>query len=348
LRTKRGLAVAAAAILFLALCFYLHQARLREGAPDRVGDRSPQPQHSYLNRDGHQESIPKPDKTVSSSAPRDGASEVEVERILGSIDWLVYGGAVLDYLKAQEASARDGKKPQYSDGTIQALATVNVKLEQLAEWLGIRDPREIRFHEKVWPLYASGWMKALGVQLSPVQELKLRESACAFSRARDREQNEALDSNRLEKLAWQAEQGLRWDQEVRQLLTPEQFAQYAKPAGTDPFWGLQASRREVRMGRLDETARSVERFWQAAFGVEEPVQPILAQAASDYVREVDRHLATYRASGQAESGRDALQKLHVDLLRLQIKAEQELGRKLGQRQGAADQSSGTMLRWTWE
>jgi hypothetical protein len=348
LRTKRTIAVALAAIILLALSLYLHKARLTGGAPDRARNPSPHPQHSDLNPDGHQESIPKSEKTISSSMPSRSASEVEIDRILASIDWVVYGGAVLDYLKAQEASARDGKKPHYSDGTIQALADVNVKLEQIAEQLGISDPGEIRFHAKVWPLYASGWMKALGVQLLKSQEMKLQESAHAFSQARDRERSEALDSNRLEKLAWLADQGLRWDQEVRKLLTVDQFAQYAGPAGADPFWGLQASRREVRMGGLDETARSVERFWQAAFGAEEAVQPILAQVASDYVREVDRQLATYRASSPDESGRDALQKLHVDLLRLQIKAEQELGRRLGQRQNGSVQGSGTMLRWSWD
>jgi hypothetical protein len=191
----------------------------------------------------------------------------------------------------------------------------------------------------------------VGVTLTPAQDVQLGEAARAFARSRAEEGKSVQDANRLEKLAWDADSGLRWDDAVRKLLTPEQFADYARPAGSDPFWGRQASRHEIPPAGVDESADGVEAFWRSAFGLDESLRPVLKGAATEYVQEIDRQLAGFRARYSREVPRDEEIRLRISLLRIQAGAEKALGERLGlpleQRQGL-DQGSGTVLDWKWK
>jgi hypothetical protein len=274
-----------------------------------------------------------------------------VDRLVTSIDWGAFGGAVLAFTLEQERARREGRKVNYDRGTIETLSKNNLVLQKIAELLGIQELKEVPFHERVWPSYQRGWMKAAGVELSPAQDATLGEAARVFARSRVEEQRTLRDSNRLEKLAWEADRGVRWDGEVQKLLSPDQIAQVANPAGSDPFWGRQASRREFSLGRAEESAQSVGDFWQSTLGLNESLRPIVANAATDYVQEVGRQVAGFRARYPETAPRDEEMRLRISLLRLQTKVERALAERLGlsreQREGV-EEGSGTVVDWRWK
>jgi hypothetical protein len=77
----------------------------------------------------------------------------------------------------------------------------------------------------------------------------------------------------------------------------------------------------------------------------------LKGAATEYVQEIDRQLAGFRARYSREAPRDEEIRLRISLLRIQAGAEKGLGERLGlsleQRQ-ALDLSSGIVLDWKWK
>jgi len=341
------LAVAVAAIFLLGIVWYFRREHLA-GTPGSSRSESPvavQPNPS-LSAAG----LPRRDAAPPIAVGKEGLGGDQVDKLIASIHWESFGGAVLAYTREQERARRERRRPNYDPQMMEVLAQNNLRMQEIAKLLGIEDLRETRFHERVWASYARGWMKALGVALTPAQDAELGGAALGFAHSRAEEAKTLQDPNRLDKLAWDAEQGLRWDETVRKLLTPDQFAEYAGPAGSDPFWGRQASRQELPLAGVEESAERVEAFWQSTLGLSENLRPLLRGAATEYVREIDRLLAGFRARYSGEAPRDEEIRLRLSLLRIQSGAEKGLAERLGlpleQRQGLAD-GSGTVLDWKW-
>lgn len=349
MRGKRTIAVAAVAVVLLGLAWYLRntsQAGKSLVHPGKSPDLVQTPP-SPPARDKRRRDEPPSPSPLESDLERADA----VERLVTSIDWIAFDGAVLAFTKEQERARREGKKTNYDPGTIEVLSKNNLILQKIAELLGVEDVREVPLHERVWPHYQRGWMSAVGVTLSPAQDADLVEAARAFSRSRIEERKTIEDANPLEKLAWEAERGLRWDEDVRKLLTPEQFAEYVKPGGSDPFWGRQASRQDVRFGSIQDSAKRVESLWQAALGLNEQLRPLVAAAAADYVQQVDRQGTGFRSRYPGDAPREEEMRLRIDLLRLQVNAEKGLGEKLGftqERREGLKHGSGTIVDWRWK
>jgi hypothetical protein len=348
LRVRRALAIAAGAAVLFGIVWYVRHVLLTRtpiGGRGESADHDSQPPAPPAGAVGQRDdAIP---RIIEQEIPKAD----EVTRLIASVDWKAFGGAVLAFTQEQERARRERRKVNYDPHTLETLAENNLQMQKIAKLLEIENLPEARFHERVWPSYARGWMKAVGVTLSPAQDAELGEAARAYSRSRAEEGKTLQDSNRLEKLAWDADQGLRWDDKVQKLLSPDQFADYARPAGSDPFWGRQASRHEVPLSGIDDATERVEALWQSALGLDESLRPLVKGAAMEYVREIDRQLSGFRARYPTEAPRDEEIRLRISLLRLQTGAEKALGGRLGlppeQRQGL-DQGSGTVLDWKWK
>jgi hypothetical protein len=346
LRLRRSLALAVAAAVLFGLAWYLRHSL--PGWTSSAPGRGESPTSGLKAPSTTAGEIPRPEGGSAASIDPEHAKGDEVDRLVASVDWKSFGGAVLAFTQEQERARRERRAPNYDPETIEILARNNLQMQKLAKLLGVQDLRETRFHERVWPSYARGWMAAVGVDLSPAQDAELDQTARAFARSRAEEEKALQNPSRLEKLAWDAEKGLGWDEAARKFLTPDQYADYARPGGSDPFWGRQASRLEVSANGVEASADGVEAFWQSTLGVDESLLPIVKGAATDYVREVERQIAGFRARYPGEAPRDEEIRLRIALLRLQTGAEKGLVERLGvpleQRQGLA-QGSGTVLDW---
>jgi len=345
LRVRRSLALAVAAAVLFGFAWYLRHSLSGSTSAAGRGD-SPTPDLKASSKTAGE--VHRPEGGSAAQVDQEHAQGDEVDRLLASVDWKSFGGAVLAFTQEQERARRERRSPNYDPQTMEILSQNNLQMQKLAKLLGIQDLRETRFHERVWPSYARGWMQAVGVTLSPAQDAQLDQTARAFAHSRAEEENAMRNPNRLEKLAWDAEKGLGWDEAVRKFLTPDQYADYAGPSGSDPFWGRQASRHEVPAGGIEASSEGVEAFWQSTLGLDESLQPLVKGAATDYVREVDRQIAGFRARYPGEAPRDEEIRLRISLLRIQAGAEKGLAERLGlpleQRQRLA-QGSGTVLDW---
>jgi hypothetical protein len=345
LHVRRSLALAVAAAVLFGLAWYLRHSLPGWTSAAGRGEHST----SELNAPPtNAKQVRGPENGSAVHVAPVPAKGDEVDRLLASVDWKSFGSAVLAFTQEQERARKERRSPNYASETIDILAQNNLQMQKLAKLLGIQDLRETRFHERVWPSYARGWMQALGVTLAPAQDAELDQTARAFAHSRAEEEKLLQNPSRLERLAWDAEKGLGWDEAVRKFLTPDQYADYARPGGSDPFWGRQASRLEVSAGGVEASADGVEAFWQSTLGLDENLLPLVKGVATDYVREVDRQIAGFRARNPGEAPRDEEIRLRISLLRLQAGAQKDLLERLGvpleQRQGLA-LGSGTVLDW---
>lgn len=286
------------------------------------------------------------------SAPSQSIQEGkgEIDRLVASVDWPAYGQALLNYRRVDEEARRKGKRADHAVATLEGLAAGNGVLEQLAQLLGLENSKEVLYHEKVWSSFVRGWLKAMGLSLSESQDHDLGESASRFAESRAVGLKEVRDANRLEWLSWEAEGGLQWDRELQRLLTPDQFALYANPGGSDPFWGRQAKRMALQSGDPDGTARTVEEFWRSRFGLEESARAQLAAAALGFAQEAERRVKEFRIRFPEDAPREERMRLKIGLLRLQAGAEQALTGSLSlsaQQREWVEQGSGTILEFRW-
>jgi hypothetical protein len=305
--------------------------RLR-GADEGTGKERPRP-IEVVRTPAERPRSPVGREEAPPEAPRGSASvtptrKAEVDRLIASIDWPAYGCALLAYLRMGEDSRRKHTEPEFDRETMEVLSKANRTFEELSRLLGIQDPRDVRYQEEIAPHFEAGWLKALGINLTPEKEKDFEGLARAFSRSRASELEGVKGANRLERLTWEAERGLLWDQEVSKVLDPEQLAAYSQPSGQDPFWGREVEHREVRSDGVVSTARVVEEFWAETFRLGETTRPVLAEAASRYAGEVQRRIDLCRAQCPGGVPRGEAMRLKVDLVRLQAAAERELARSL--------------------
>lgn len=274
-----------------------------------------------------------------------------VDRLISSIDWVGYCRALSAYSRLEDAARRKGSSPSFDRETIDTLAQANAALEQVSQMLGVEDPAEILFHERVAPRFERGRMEAMGINLSREQEEELDRLVRAFSRSRIEEAKAVAKANDLERLTWEAEREIRWDSELQGLLPPSQFELYAKAAGPDRLSRPKVPSQEVQAGSLDGTVQQVEGFWKGSFGLDETSRVLLEDTARRYVQEYHRRLLVFEARFPADPPREEFARFQIGLVRLQIAAERELRDKL---QLAPDQQdlvadgSRTILRLRWK
>jgi hypothetical protein len=344
-RWRTSLIAGAGIALLLFLFLRERDPGAREERRERVG--APRSESGLpLRRDEGKRPVETPAIPVRENPPADRPESGAVDRLIASIDWPAYGGALLAYLRAQEEARRRGLEPEVDAETMDLLSKANVVLDELGRLLGIGDPRELLYHEKIAPGFARGWMKALEITLSPAQDRGLETRAREFSRSRNGAPDDGKGANRLERLAREAQRGLLWDEEIEKLLQPDQFSAYAKPAGQDAFWGRAARHQEVQGGSATLQARGVEEFWAKTFGLDPTSHPVLMDAASRYVGEVQRRVALFQAQYPAGAPRSEKMRLDIGLVRLQTEIEREFAQKLsltGAQKALVAEGSGTIL-----
>lgn len=255
-------------------------------------------------------------------------TEAALKEALASTDWVIYIRAILEWTKMDEESRRTGKPPSFDPRTIQLLSEYTTKLTELANILGVADSQEVIYHEKIFPVFFEAWMRGVGVTLTVDQRASMTKSCVEFSRSREKALPEIKEANKLEQLAWAAAWDMRWNEDVKRFLTPEQYEAYMKPAGGDPFWRCSAPRRNISAETPAGAAQKVGELWASSFGLDAASRAIVNEVATSYVQEYQRRVQDFEARFGDSPPLEEQMHFAIDLLELQIESESQLVRRL--------------------
>lgn len=280
--------------------------------------------------------------------PVGAAKAAKLQKLLDTTNWSNIAKAILGLLKADEDSRRTGKPHTFDPKLVALLTENNMRLNELAKLLGISNYMDVPFNEQIAPYFFVGWLQAVGVELTPEQEAKVKELAIDSTRDREKRRTELAGSNKLERMLAEGEGNLVWEGRLRDVLTPEQEEKWAAPQGADPFWGRQANRQDIGGADAGATAQAVGDFWTRSFGLDAGQRPVVDDVASHYAQEARRREEAFRAQYPANPPRAEQMKHAVDMLRLQVDSERQLAQRVSVPQDQRwrlNDGSGTILQY---
>lgn len=268
--------------------------------------------------------------TTASDAPPDPAqkNEAEIDALVAEADWLSYSKAIMAWVQADEEARRLGKAPKYDPEVIKVLSEMTLRMEKLKGLLGLEDVEDVYSHERIAPTFGEAWMKALGIELDEDQARRLRESSIEDARSRREEKQRNGELSPLADLVWEGQRAVQDDERMRGVLTPAQYEKWGSVSNGNPFWGHEAERVRLAAEDANGAAGLVRDHWARELQLEESHRAVLDEVSANYARESRRLELELRARYPGGAPRDAQMRLGVDLLRLQVEAEQSLAQRL--------------------
>ncbi len=263
-------------------------------------------------------------------APSDPArkNEAEIDALVAEADWLSYSKAIIAWVQADEEARRLGKPPKYDPEVIKVLSEMTLRMEKLKGLLGLEDVEDVYAHERIAPTFGEAWMKALGIELDEDQERRLRESSIEDARSRREEKQRNGKLSPLADLLWEGQRAVQDDERMRGVLTPAQYEKWGSVSDGNPFWGHEAERVRLAAEDANGAAGLVRDHWARELGLDDTHRTVLDEVAANYARESRRLELELRARYPTGVPREARMRLGVDLLRLQVEAEQGLAERL--------------------
>ncbi len=280
--------------------------------------------------------------------PVGAAKAAKLKKLLDTTEWSHIAKAVLGLLQADEESRRTGKPPTFDPKLLGLLTQSQMRLGELAKLLGIKNYMDVPFNDEIAPYFFVGWLEAVGVELTPEQEAKVKELAVESTRDREKRRTELTGSNKLERMLAEGEGNLVWEDHLRGVLRDDQEEKWAAPQGADPFWGRQANRHEIGGADAGATGQAVGEFWTKSFGLDASQRPVVDDVAGHYAEEARRREEAFRAQYPANPPRAEQMKHAIDMLRLQVDSERQLAQRVNVPQDQRwrlNDGSGTILQY---
>ncbi len=294
---------------------------------------------------------PKADPGATGPGGAAGSKGEELRRLLESTDFSKYTEAIVKWAKADGEMRTQGTPIKLDPETMNLLVEYRMRLLAIGRIVGVSDPLEVPYDEKVSSTFFKGWIKGMGVTLDADQEARLGETCYTCARSRAEELKSLGDANRLQKLAWAAGRDLQWSSELRKLLAPAQYDLYMKPIGADAFWAREAPRQSITSDSPAGASKMVGGFWASSFGLGDAARTTVDEVASRYVQDVQRRQQEFQARYAGNAPREEQMRLQVDLVKMQADAERQLGQRLTltpEQQAQVKAGTGTVLQLGWK
>ncbi len=268
-------------------------------------------------------------KAADGRDPQAEAEERErkLQKLIGDIDWKKYGKALLAFIKADEEARRAGKATKTDPMVIAILAEYYIRLQQLAKLLGLDDPFSVPDDPRILPYVLDGLVEATGVAMTDEQRKAFHDKVGPLVLDFEKRGDPWDGVNKLDRLAMRGERMVETAQQFRGIMTPEQYEQFGKEWGTDPFIAQQTQRTMIRGTNADETGKGVADHWMKAFRLPADQRAVVDDVANQYARDAEAKVTEH----QSRPGQKTLESqmaLRVDLLRLQINAERQIQQRV--------------------
>ncbi|MEK7866021.1 MAG: hypothetical protein AAB434_05015 [Planctomycetota bacterium] len=263
---------------------------------------------------------------------RDPKAEAEerqrkLEKLIGEVDWAKYGKALLAFIKADEEARRAGKATKHDPMVIALLAEYYIRLQQLAKLMGLENPFDVPDDPRILPYVLDGLVEATGVAMTDEQRKAFHDKVGPLVLDFEKRGDPWDGVNKLDRLAMRGERMVETAQQFRGIMTPEQYEQFGKEWGTDPFIAQQTQRTMIRGANADETGKGVADHWMKAFRLPADQRAVVDDVANQYARDADAKVTEF----QSRPGQQTIESqmaLRVDLLRLQIEAERQVQQRV--------------------
>lgn len=263
---------------------------------------------------------------------RDPQAEAEerqrkLQKLIDEIDWAKYGKALLAFIKADEEARRSGKATKHDPMVIALLAEYYIRLQQLAKLLGLENPFDVPDDPRILPHVLDGLVEATGVSMTDEQRRAFHDKVGPLVQDFEKRGEQWDGVNKLERLAMRGDRMVETAQQFRGIMSPEQYDQFGKEWGTDPFIAQQTQRTTIRGASADETGKNVAEHWMKAFRLPPDQRAIVEDVANQYARDAEAKVTEYQSRPGAKTIESQMG-LRVELLRMQIDAERQIQQRV--------------------